>query len=211
MAQAIPQHVSNLLSHLISRPGVQSTLILSRKDGSIIQVTGKLASSSPQSRTNNIASSSRRESVPSQSDTTSAVASSSSQDGNTTPAAAGAATPASTPYKPTYAEVLAAQIHAFVSNAATLSSTLAHPSGGEDGYNGHPANGLDEDKADVNGGTDDADGEGREKEDDDEVKLLRLRTKKNEIVIVPSRKYLLCVVHDVTSNSTTGGGGSRLG
>lgn len=67
------------------------------------------------------------------------------------------------------------------------------------------------DKADANGRADDPDGEGREKEDDDEVKLLRLRTKKNEIVIVPNRKYLLCVVHDVTSNSTAGGGGTRLG
>lgn len=38
--------------------------------------------------------------------------------------------------------------------------------------------------------------EGQEKEEDDEVKLLRLRTKKHEIVVVPDRKYLLCVVHD---------------
>ena len=30
----------------------------------------------------------------------------------------------------------------------------------------------------------------------DEVKLLRLRTKKQELVIVPDPKYLLIVVHD---------------
>ena len=30
----------------------------------------------------------------------------------------------------------------------------------------------------------------------DEVKLLRLRTKKNELVIVPDAKFLLVVVHD---------------
>ena len=30
----------------------------------------------------------------------------------------------------------------------------------------------------------------------DELKLLRLRTKKQEIVIVPDPKYLLTVVHD---------------
>ncbi|KAH9884854.1 hypothetical protein F4778DRAFT_761963 [Xylariomycetidae sp. FL2044] len=35
-----------------------------------------------------------------------------------------------------------------------------------------------------------------EMDSDDEVKLLRLRTKKHEIVIVPEVKYLLVVVHD---------------
>ena len=30
----------------------------------------------------------------------------------------------------------------------------------------------------------------------DELKLLRLRTKKQELVIVPDAKYLLIVVHD---------------
>jgi hypothetical protein len=30
------------------------------------------------------------------------------------------------------------------------------------------------------------------------VKLLRMRTKKHEIVVVPDRKYLLCVVHDAS-------------
>jgi hypothetical protein len=33
----------------------------------------------------------------------------------------------------------------------------------------------------------------------DEVKLLRLRTKKQEFVIVPDTKYLLVVVHDTSS------------
>ncbi|KAL6874900.1 hypothetical protein J3F83DRAFT_729071 [Trichoderma novae-zelandiae] len=31
---------------------------------------------------------------------------------------------------------------------------------------------------------------------EDELKLLRLRTKKQEIVIVPDQKYLLTVIHD---------------
>ena len=33
----------------------------------------------------------------------------------------------------------------------------------------------------------------------DEVKLLRLRTKKQEFVIVPDAKFLLIVVHDTSS------------
>lgn len=39
-------------------------------------------------------------------------------------------------------------------------------------------------------------GAGEKEEGDDEVKLLRLRTKRHEIVVVPDRKFLLCVVHD---------------
>lgn len=50
-----------------------------------------------------------------------------------------------------------------------------------------------------------------DREEDDEIKLVRLRTKKNEIVVVPDRKYLLCVVHDASgaaaTNSSSGGGG----
>jgi len=34
---------------------------------------------------------------------------------------------------------------------------------------------------------------------EDEVKLLRLRTKKNELVIVPDAKYILIVVHDTAA------------
>jgi hypothetical protein len=33
----------------------------------------------------------------------------------------------------------------------------------------------------------------------DEVKLLRLRTKKEEFVIVPDAKYLLIVIHDTSA------------
>ena len=36
--------------------------------------------------------------------------------------------------------------------------------------------------------------------DQDEPRLLRLRTKKQEIVIVPDAKYLLTVVHDTASS-----------
>lgn len=60
------------------------------------------------------------------------------------------------------------------------------------------------------------DNEGPEREDESEVKLLRLRTKRHEIVVVPDRRFLLCVVHDVAAASTTasgsgggGGGASR--
>ncbi|KAH6630236.1 hypothetical protein B0J18DRAFT_94232 [Chaetomium sp. MPI-SDFR-AT-0129] len=39
----------------------------------------------------------------------------------------------------------------------------------------------------------------QELDTEDEVKLLRLRTKKQEFVIVPDTKYLLVVVHDTSA------------
>lgn len=99
------------------------------------------------------------------------------------------------PYKPTHAEALAAHIFAFVSSASDLSMSLSHPP--DDNDSKPSSNGLNL-EALTNGITsprEEAD-EGQEKEEDDEVKLLRLRTKKHEIVVVPDRKYLLCVVHD---------------
>lgn len=65
----------------------------------------------------------------------------------------------------------------------------------------------------VNGngsGRDEGEADGSEGQDDDEVKLLRLRTKKHEVVIVPDRRYLLCVVQDATP-SAAGSGGSGSG
>jgi hypothetical protein len=37
--------------------------------------------------------------------------------------------------------------------------------------------------------------------EEDEIKLLRMRTRKHEIVVVPDKKYLLCVVHDAAHAS----------
>jgi len=99
------------------------------------------------------------------------------------------------PYKPTHAEALAAHIFAFVSSASDLSLSLSHPP--DDNDSKPSSNGLNLETL-TNGITSPREegDEGQEKEEDDEVKLLRLRTKKHEIVVVPDRKYLLCVVHD---------------
>lgn len=60
----------------------------------------------------------------------------------------------------------------------------------------------------VEGFREDGDAEGSGKEEDgDDVKLLRFRSKKHEVVVVPDRKYILCVVHGAASAG--GGGGAR--
>jgi hypothetical protein len=203
----VPQHVFALLSHLSSRPGVQSTLILSRKDGSIIQSTGLLAPSqthSSQPSRNAVASAEMPMSSPSE-----PASSSNSHDVPNLPDQASFAN--QQPYKPSQAEALAAHIHAFVLSASALSVSLSHPPSAtiaEDGYHGRSSNVNVEDGA-GNGAVDEdvEEAENRDKEEGDEVKLLRLRTKKHEIVVVPDRKYLLCVVHDNCGMFSMSGGG----
>ncbi|KAN0073564.1 hypothetical protein V8E54_008784 [Elaphomyces granulatus] len=205
MSPQVPQHVFTLLSHLSSRPGVQSTLILSRKDGSIIQSTGLLAPSQtqPQPRRNAVPSGEMSVSSPSE-------PASSSNDAPNLPDLSSIN---QQPYKPSQAEALAAHIHAFVLSASALGVSLSHPpsttSFAEDGYRDRLSNvnGVEEG---VGNGTVDEDveeAENRDKEEGDEVKLLRLRTKKHEIVVVPDRRYLLCVVHDTSGMLSTASGG----
>lgn len=93
-----------------------------------------------------------------------------------------------------------------MSSASNLSFSLTHPQGDT----AASSNGVHETVLGNGSGSaggsarEDGEGEGSEGQDDDEVKLLRLRTKKHEIVVVPDRKYLLCVVQDVTPNAAGG-------
>ncbi|KAE8349385.1 hypothetical protein BDV28DRAFT_160534 [Aspergillus coremiiformis] len=201
----VPQHVTALLSHLTSRPGVQSTFILSRKDGSIIQSTGFLATKTASSSSPNTSQADLSAEDQPESTTTPAEPSSPSTAPSTT-------TPSrQTSYQPSQAEALAARIFAFVSSASDLSLSLSRPPTEKTHGSKTDSNGFQEG---FGNGTsrDDREGETSEKEDDDEVKLLRLRTKKHEIVVVPDKKYLLCVVHDAahpTGNTSAGGMRSR--
>lgn len=120
-------------------------------------------------------------------------------------------------YKPSQAETLAAHIFAFMTSASGLALSLS----GSSGSTGTDDVGYDSRSKGINGtldnGTTPDDNttttdRTHEREEDDEIKLLRLRTKKNEIVVVPDRKYLLCVVHDASgagATSASGGGTSR--
>ncbi|KAJ5895742.1 uncharacterized protein N7473_005141 [Penicillium subrubescens] len=192
--QQVPQHVTALLSHLTSRPGVQSTLILSRKDGSIIQSTGQLAAQENSPRTT--------PPVPSTPDQTPTAQPSDSSPASPT-------SPIPTTYQPSQAEALAAHIFNFVSSASALGVSLARPITTQPTANEHSSSGLDTEYGSYGNGTgtntpgeEDQDAQG-DREEEDEVKLLRMRTRKHEIVVVPDRKYLLCVVHDAAH----GGGG----
>ncbi|KAJ5612106.1 hypothetical protein N7510_005300 [Penicillium lagena] len=194
----VPQHVTALLSHLTSRPGVHSTLILSRRDGSIIQGTGLLAP--PPADANGVSHPSATDpippSVPQQSD-----------EPPSSPASPAAnVLSLSSPYQPSQAEALAAHIFAFVSSASALGVSLSRPASQQNGgaHESQPA-AWDAGHETYANGTSTPREEDRDADtvdvEEDEIKLLRMRTRKHEIVVVPDKKYLLCVVHDAAHAS----------
>lgn len=194
--QQVPQHVTALLSHLTSRPGVQSTLILSRKDGSIIQSTGELASQET-------AQSRPAQPAVQNPDSTSPIQSSDPTASDPTPST----------YQPSQVEALAAHIFAFVSSASALGISLSNPVSEKQGQ---VSSGAALDGAyDYGNGTgtstpkEEHDSQSYDREEDGEVKLLRMRTKKHEIVVVPDRKYLLCVVHGASAGPGANGARAR--
>lgn len=175
---------------------MQSTLILSHKDGSIIQSTGQLAQKPEENGTSRTA-----HMPPSTADSN---APSTPQPTDPSPAS-----PVSQPYQPSQAETLAAHIFAYVSSAEALGISLSRPTPAVQ----RPSDGQWDAHYDYGHETgttreEDRDGENIDREEDGEVKLLRMRTKKHEIVVVPDRKYLLCVVHDASPGGT-GAAGSR--
>ncbi|OQO02113.1 hypothetical protein B0A48_11665 [Cryoendolithus antarcticus] len=127
MQQTTPsEETAALLARLAQRPGVQSTLILSRDTGAIVRSTGLI------------------------------TAEDLAEDGED---AVNGSNGSDTAKKGTRkADEVAHLVWTFVKNAGTTTT----------GLNG----------------------------ESDEVKLLRLRTKRNELVIVPDSKFLLVVVHD---------------
>ncbi|PSN63549.1 hypothetical protein BS50DRAFT_602365 [Corynespora cassiicola Philippines] len=131
MAQPASDETLSLLTRLSQKPGVQSTLILSRDTGAIVRTSGLISNSA-------------------------------SANPNST-------LPASTETAPDgYANGRKESgIHSAEDVASMVWSFL--------GAAGNLVGGLDK---------------------EDEVKLLRLRTKKNELVIVPDSKFILVVVHD---------------
>ena len=139
-----PQPAATLenLSRLASKPGVQSTLILSKSDGSIIRSTGLLASSSSPSQDPTVNNSISQNSPGEAAD---AIRGGSEYPGNGEVEAKG-----------NNAEEVARMVFAFVAGAKAFT-------------------------------------EGMDKSD--EVRLLRLRTRKNEIVIVPGKASRIDVSH----------------
>jgi hypothetical protein len=157
----LPPSVSSTLENLSKRPNVQSTLILSREDGSVISATGFSSEQGTQSER------SQEE-----------VSTKYTKEG------------------PTPAEELASAIFQFVSASNSLSSKMEILSAqksdrlditslSNEGRNATPQHHVDKD-AHTHGNAEGS-----------EVQLLRMRTKRQEIIIFPDTKFLCCVVQAV--------------
>ncbi|KAL5118218.1 hypothetical protein ACEQ8H_003890 [Pleosporales sp. CAS-2024a] len=131
MAQTSPDETLSLLTRISQKPGVQSTLILSRETGAIVRTSGLISKS---------ASANPNSTLPATSDTASdSYANGRKESGIQS------------------AEDVASLVWSFLKAAGSLVDEL---------------------------------------DKEDEVKLLRLRTKKNELVIVPDPKFILVAIHD---------------
>lgn len=166
------QQVSNTLQALASRPGVESTLILSRKDGSIIRVTGALEDPPEQSANGATTL-----------DPTSPTLDASNGDDRLGSSPKYARTP------PTRAEKMASDIFHFVSVAGFLASSIelsAVPKGSNGFYQNGVSYGQSKEatspKLDLTS---------------DEVQLLRMRSKNHEVIIFPDPNFLCCVVQNM--------------
>jgi len=168
-----------MLRGLTDRPNVQSTLILSRIDGLIIRATGlepleKQNNTSPEGSYRRV--SARQDAQPEP-----------EREGGTDPKELEAGDKAG----PT--EVLAATIFHFVNSATSLGLTLGSTSRSAASSEGTVAAGGYSSTAVASKG-DGTEEESDSRSSEDEVQLLRLRTKHQEIIIFPDSNYICCVV-----------------
>lgn len=178
------QHsIDAILKSLSSRPNVHATLIISRKDGSIIRATG-LGDSEGKAIAN-----------------TASYGSAQANETNpnsqvTSPEASQTRDPASQDKEPiSVTQRLAASIHEFVVVSSKLAGNIAHLG-----------------TRNINTGTESlsfANNDDREPkaqsavpQRDEDVQLLRMRTKRHEIIIYPDPNYLCCVVQNTSSKDS---------
>ncbi|KAL9106651.1 MAG: hypothetical protein Q9227_008371 [Pyrenula ochraceoflavens] len=180
----IPSSITASLEHLAARPGVLATLILSRKDGSIIRSTGTFSSS--------VAETSVTKETAEATDTTNGAqaAENSTLDGN-----------ASTETKPVRktpspAELLASSVTQFVSAATQLRLHINPTASESEARSLFLTNPAKETLPSGNGRPNKPAESEMEDAIDDDVQLLRMRTKNHEVIIFPNTKFLCCVVQD---------------
>ncbi|KAK4945154.1 hypothetical protein LTR10_015580 [Elasticomyces elasticus] len=164
--------IDAILRGLTDRPNVQSTLILSRRDGSIIRATCVDAGE----KQNNAGGYQW------------SVNETKTQVEQVVEVKPGEEGEPDGKLKPV--EVLASSIFQFVNNASSLATTLgttsrqlsgAQSSSFASGESDNRDGATNEDEADI-------------KTSEDEVQLLRLRTKHQEIIVFPDPNYICCVV-----------------
>lgn len=183
-----------MLRGLTERPNVQSTLILSRRNGSIIRATGI---GLPEQRST---SASDKPYEWSQARESNSVVEGS--EGGLVPAIEKADN-GDTEQVASPVEILAASIFQFVNSANALGETLGTASRSRARTDGsYAASGY----GDAKGGSKkerNSEEDAENAPSEDEVQLLRMRTKYQEMVIFPDSNYICCVVQRVGKAVTT--------
>lgn len=173
-----------ILQNLIKRPNVRSTLILSRKDGSIIKATGFVGNGTEETSRHSRGYSN-----------TESVAATTSSEGNGQGSQDEASEKKITEPTLSPAQVLAESIYTFVASAAALAESL-----GKIDIPGDASTTLT-DSGRGRQGKDDSISSATTSQADDDVQLLRLRLRKQEVIIFPDVKYLCCVVQDIEKSA----------
>lgn len=173
-----------ILQNLSKRPNVRSTLILSRKDGSIIRATGSIAGDKergqrPSSVYGNVEPNRLAESIDRD-------AKAQQDEGNEEAKVEPTMSPA---------QILAESIYTFVAAAGALAGSL----GKIDLLADAPSTRNEAGR--VGAQKDDLTAASTASQTDSEVQLLRLRLKKQEVIIFPDPQYLCCVVQELEKPS----------
>jgi hypothetical protein len=168
--------IDSIIRGLINRPNVHATLILSRKDGSIIKATGFINSRND----TNLARQTYGELL-------SGSKNDAGQDTTSTSLEQTTVTAQDTAL--TQVEILASSIYTFVAASVGLAKSMSLPDTSNELYNGQNEDNQAQstgDLRDVSHGT-----------AEEDIQLLRMRTRKQEIIIFPDPRYLCCVVQNI--------------
>ncbi|KEF61733.1 uncharacterized protein A1O9_03303 [Exophiala aquamarina CBS 119918] len=174
--------IDAMLRGLTDRPNVQATLILSKTDGSIIRAAGVIVSD--QQLSSGAGSQYQWSRSRQDEQETSKVKEQEQSDGDQQED-----DPARGKQQPV--ELLAASVFQFVNNAASLGLTLGSISrdSGISGTLSYKDSSTSNQEASAE--------EDHARTKDDEVQLLRLRTRYQEIIVFPDPNYICCVVQKV--------------
>lgn len=168
--------LDGILDNLSKRPGVTSTLILTRKDGSIIKASGAIATSGASIAQHRAVAGTDTHQLEGEDSTTSVTRTKAAEE------------PAQDPQQTalSHTQILAASIFNFVASATSVSEALAQTSSKK------IARVKDQEQPRVQ--TEEAVLSAQANTD---VQLLRLRLRKQEVIIYPDPSYLCCVIQDL--------------
>ncbi|KIW75812.1 hypothetical protein Z517_10556 [Fonsecaea pedrosoi CBS 271.37] len=187
--------IDAMLRGLTERPNVQSTLILSRRDGSIIRVTG-IASPAGEGRP---AASATAYQWPQKEESRRGTDASEKEQSST---AHETDDTSEVQYIEKPVERLASSIFQFVNNANAMGATLGAASRSAARPDGtYPGAAYGEAKT-VQNKERNTEEDAENGDTEDEVQLLRLRTKHQEIIIFPDPNYICCVVQRIGKTAT---------